>query len=150
MLRNLKQSIFILFVYFFVVACTETDCNSVNNADLKIKFISKTTGNDTSFAFNAVKMRANDSIFYDLEDESSLFILPLNPTTNSVTILFETALSTDSIVANYESRQRLISVDCGPEQLYVGLDTSLSTFDSLIVVASSLKSSNESNIEIYR
>ncbi len=104
--------------------------------------------NDT-LIFEQVTALNTDSIFIQ-SDTLTGMALPLNTGSDNTTFIFDTELGSYTLDLKYQRIQRLISVACGPEQVFDQLQAGPSTFDSLAVVLSSLTDPPQTNVEIYR
>lgn len=103
--------------------------------------------NDTLIFFQ-ISAQDTDSIFIQTDTLSSV-VLPVNTAVNETTFVFNTDRGTNHLELQYQRTQRLISVDCGPEQIIDQLEAGQSTFDSLEVVQPTLSEPPVTNVEIY-
>ena len=90
-----------------------------------------------------------DSVFLS-QDTVTNVILPVNTLAEATTFVFDTDQGVKSLELTYQRTQRLISVDCGPEQIIDELAIGETTFDSLEVVQPSLFEQPNTNVEVYR
>ena len=146
----------ILGVILGVMACAPDEiCFTDNSTEVRIDFKrivypdtdSAFTENDT-IVFLQITALNTDSIFVQL-DTLSTVVLPLNTGMDETTFLFDTDQESYNLTLNYQRAQRLISAECGPEQIIDDLLVEQSTFDSLAVVQSSLIDPPITNVEIY-
>lgn len=103
--------------------------------------------NDT-LIFLQVSALETDSIFLQLDTLSSL-VLPVNTGKDQTTFVFNTDRGSHHLELRYHRTQRLISVECGPEQIIDQLEAGAATFDSLSIKQPKLTDSSATNVEIY-
>ena len=151
------KKITILAAFFGCIACAPDEiCFTENDTRVKIDFNriifpntdSAVVENDTIIFFQITAL-GTDSVFVEIDTVSSV-ILPVNTLADATTFLFETELGMQSLELMYQRTQRVISVDCGPEQIIDGLAVGESTFDSLEVVQPALIEQPNTNVEVYR
>ena len=151
------SQITIVAIFFGSIACAPDEiCFTENDTRVKIDFNriifpgtdSAVVENDTLIVFQ-ISALGTDSIFVELDTVSSV-ILPVNTVADATTFVFETDQGTQSLELMYQRSQRVISVDCGPEQIIDGLEIGQSTFDSLEVVQPALIEQPNTNVEVYR
>jgi len=139
------------------VACAPDEiCFTDNSTEVRIDFKkvvyagtdSAFTENDT-LVFAQISALDTDSIFIQ-DDTLTSVILPLNTGNNETTIVFDTDLERHTLELKYQRTQRLISADCGPEQIIDQLEALHSTFDSLVVLQPVLTEPPTTNVEVYR
>ena len=137
-----------------ISACSdESDCYSENSSDINLEFYRLNNDDpDTSFY-------EKDTLFvlrvFAIGNETRPFIskdsiifstsLPVNPTMDNTTFV----IGRDTLAVKYDVRQRIMSPECGVEQVFSNLDTLSSSFDSLAIKTRELDR-NEINFEIYR
>ncbi|GJM30106.1 MAG: hypothetical protein DHS20C17_27410 [Cyclobacteriaceae bacterium] len=103
--------------------------------------------NDT-LIFYQVTALETDSIFLALDTLSSL-VLPVNTGKNQTTFLFDTNRGNHQLELKYDRTERLISVDCGAEQIIGLLEAEVIGFDSASVLQPALTQPANTNVEIY-
>jgi hypothetical protein len=157
MKNRLLPKLLPLMVLAGITACAPDEiCFTDNSTQVRIDFKrviyagtdSAFTENDT-LVFAQVRALDTDSIFVDADTLSSV-ILPLNTGKNETTFVFDIGLEMHTLELRYQRTQRLISVDCGPEQIIDQLESVQSTFDSLAVLQPVLTEPPATNVEIYR
>ncbi len=158
-------------------SCQNEDCVSIYNNDLLVGFLQADTLEDGRIQFNeidtvfyTVRAVGNDTIYYDSTDVESLFVLPVDPAAILTTFQFEVidsitydTLSFDPVVINtiyhlnpephfltisYDTRERIISEDCGVEISYSNVSVEETSFPFTNVVDNKLSRFNEVNVEI--
>lgn len=146
-----------LVVLAGITACAPDEiCFTDNSTQVRIDFKrviypgtdSAFTENDT-LVFSQVSALDTDSIFVE-SDTLTRIVLPLNTGKNETTFVFVTDFGMNTLALRYQRTQRLISADCGPEQIIDHLDVVQSTFDSLAVLQPVLTEPPVTNVEIYR
>ena len=159
----------ILYVSILVLlgmfSCKDTPCNSVFTSDFEVDYFRLSFFEPDSVAvdqpgiyFVSVTAVDEDSIFYADEVRTNL-ILPVDPAQDFTTYIIQSQDSsliedsvvvvTDTLIVQYNRRQRLISEDCGPEQLYVDFMIEETTYDSLNLFNDQLRTTNDRFIEIF-
>jgi hypothetical protein len=103
--------------------------------------------NDTLIFFQ-VSALETDSIFIQLDTLSSL-VLPVNTGQDQTTFTLDTDRGSHHLELQYHRAQRLISVECGPEQIFDQLEARAATFDSLSIKQPNLTDPPATNVEIY-
>ena len=147
----------LLAVLMGFAACAPDEiCFTENSTEVRIDFKrvfyagtdSAFTENDT-LIFLQVSALETDSVFIEA-DTLSRVVLPLNTGKNETTFVFDTDQSTHTLGLQYQRTQRLISADCGAEQIIDQLEAVQSTFDSVTIVLPQLTEPPTTNVEIYR
>ena len=144
---------FIFILLVGATACSEgSDCYSENTSTISLSFFKRNTLNpDTSFYERDTLVvsrvytvdnpdsliMANDTIFGTL-------VLPVNPQNNTTAY----RIGRHNLTVRYDIQQRIMSPDCGVEQIFSNLDTVTYSFDSLVIKSRNLDR-NEVNFEIY-
>lgn len=144
---------FIFILLVGATACSEgSDCYSENTSTISLSFFKRNTLNpDTSFYERDTLVvsrvytvdnpdsliMANDTIFGTLT-------LPVNPQNNTTAY----RIGRHNLTVRYDIQQRIMSPDCGVEQIFSNLDTVTYSFDSLVIKSRTLDR-NEINFEIY-
>ena len=77
-------------------------------------------------------------------------VLPVNTGADVTIFEFDTDLGVHTMELQYQRTQRLISVDCGPEQIIEVLAAGETTFDSLEIIQTTLLSDPTTNVEVFR
>ena len=150
-----RLAIFALIMGIFACAPDEI-CFTENSTQIKVDFKRIVyPGTDSAFVENdtliflQITAQETDSIFRQA-DTLSTIVLPLNTGKDETTFLFDTDQNSYSLGLKYVRTQRLISTDCGPEQIIEELTLEQSTFDSAAVVQPILIEPPVTNVEIYR
>lgn len=161
---------FLLYAFLTVLllasACEETPCTSVFTSEFEIEYFNivytetdSETVEQPDIIFNKVFAIGNeDSLLVENESAVSI-ILPVDPDSDFSTFVIETMDTTtiedstlifmDTLRVGYKRRQRLISEDCGPEQLYIDFEILETTYDSLNLTQDQLRTTNSRFLEIY-
>lgn len=150
-----RFSIFVPLMVFMACAPDEI-CFTDNDTRVRISFQrviypdtdSAFTENDTLIVFQITALDT-DSIFVALDTLFSA-TLPVNTVANATTFVFNTQLGTQTLELLYRRKQRLISVECGPEQIIDNLEAGETSFDSLSIIQPSLSDQVTTNVEVYR
>ena len=157
MKRHFYLYLFIGVSFLGFLSCSEeSDCFSENTAIIRIEFFQlNTLDPDTSFyevdtlvftSLKSVYVVGNEE--RQIIDSTSVFqrmALPVDPRIDTTAYV----IGRDSLTISYDIRQRILSPDCGVEQVYSNLDTLHSTFDSLVIDNRNL-GINEINFQVYR
>ena len=130
-------------------------CFTDNDTTIKISFKtiiyadtdSAFLENDT-LIFSRVTALDTDSIFIE-SDTLSAVVLPVNTGSNSTVFILDSDQGSDTLEFNYKRVQRLISVECGPDQMIDNLEAGKFTFDSLNIISPVLLEETD-NVEVYR
>lgn len=150
-----KLAILATFMGFTTCAGDES-CFTDNDTRVKISFKrviypdtdSSFLENDT-LIFSRVTALDTDSIFIGT-DTLSRVVLPVNTGVNVTVFVFDSDQGSDTLELRYQRQQRLISVDCGPEQIIDNLEAGAFTFDSLGILIPALLEQADTNVEVYR
>lgn len=156
----------LLLGLFFSLGCEETPCTTVFTNEFEIEYF-KLVYNET----DSETVEQPEVIFtkvFALGNEDSLLVSDLQATTITISVdpnaaitafVIETLDSTtiedssivfvDTLEVSYNRRQRLISEDCGPEQLYVDFEISETTYDSINLFNDQLRTTNTRFIEVF-
>ena len=131
-------------VEYFQLVFTETDSESVEQPDI---------------IFNKVFAIGNEDSLLVENEEAVSITLRVDPDADMTTYVIETMdttsiedstiISMDTLRVGYKRRQRLISEDCGPEQLYIEFEVIETTYDSLNLTQDQLRTTNSRFLEIY-
>jgi len=156
----------LLFSLFVASSCEDTLCTSVFTSEFKVEYFNivySETDSETveQPLVNFTKVFAlgnEDSLFYS-EQSLKEITLAIDPDEDFTTFVIETLDSisiedsvqifSDTLSVRYVRRQRLISEDCGPEQLYIDFEIVQSTYDSINLFQDQLKTINDRFIEIF-
>lgn len=133
----------------------ESDCFSENLAEITIEFYSRNTLDpDTSFYETDTLIFSSTSSVYVVGNRDSLILendtifgkisFPVDPRTDTTAYV----IGRDSLTIRYDIRQRVLSPDCGVEQVYSNLDTLFTTYDSVVIDNRNLDR-NEVNFKVY-
>ena len=102
-------------------------------------------GNEDSL-FYANIARTDITLRVDPDAPFTSFVIE---TLDSTSIQDSVQIFTDTLTVEYTRRQRLISEDCGPEQLYVDFQIQSTTYDSVNLFVDQLRISNDRCIEVF-
>ncbi len=136
----------------------DENCFTSNSTQVKIQFLQiLNPGTDSAESvvdeviFNSIIARGTDSIFVE-DDTLSKVVLPINTAANETLYIFDTDQGLDCLALRYERFPRLISVDCGPEQIIDSLSLGSFSFDSAAVTNTLLIDVPEltENVEVFR
>jgi hypothetical protein len=165
--------VFGIFIGQLFFSCAKEDCVSIFNNHLLVGFINADTletgeiiFDDADTIFYSVKAEGNDSILYDPDSPyTSLITLPVNPAENLTTfeLTMLDSISYDSlnnptyhinpnphiISVSYTRGQRIITIDCGVEIGYSGLQIEDISFNTTLLVDGKLSRLNTVNIEVF-
>jgi len=135
----------------------ESDCFSENLAQVTIEFYSQNTLDpDTSFYETDTLVFSSRGSVYVVSNRDSLILqedndtifgkisFPVDPRIDTTAYV----IGRDSLFISYDIRQRVLSADCGVEQVYSNLDTIFTTFDSLVIDNRNLDR-NAINFKVY-
>ncbi len=147
----------ILFTFIGIITCDPNElCFTDNDTRVKISFKRIIYPNtDSSFLendtliFSRITALGTDSIFVD-SDTLSTVVLPVNTGVNFTVFLFDSNQGSDTLELSYKTISRLISVECGPEQIIEDLEAGVFTFDSLGILNTALLEQVITNVEVYR
>lgn len=140
-------------ILFGAVACSEgADCYSENTSIITIDFFKLNyTNPDTSFyerdtlVVNRVYAIGNeDSLIVENDTIFGTLVLPVNPSSDTTAY----RIGRQALTVKYNIHQRIMSPDCGVEQIFSNLDTLTNSFDSLVIKSRNLDK-NEVNFQIY-
>lgn len=150
----------------FSVACDDTPCSSEFTNEFEIEYF-KLVYNETDsetveqpdIIFTRVFALGNEDSLLVSNEEATTITLSVDPNAPMTTFIIETLDSTtiedssivifDTLNVSYNRRQRLISEDCGPEQLYVDFVISETTYDSINLFNDQLRTTNNRFIEVF-
>ncbi len=147
----------ILFTFIGIITCDPNElCFTDNDTRVKISFKRIIYSNtDSSFLendtliFSRITALGTDSIFVE-SDTLSTVVLPVNTGVNFTVFLFDSNQGSDTLELSYKTISRLISVECGPEQIIEDLEAGVFTFDSLGILNTALLEQVITNVEVYR
>jgi hypothetical protein len=144
-----------LIFLILVFSCrNEIDCTNTSSNISKSVFVDSVSGEIISLTFDSILiLDFTDTILYDTVNVSDTIELPLNPFSAESEFLFfsresDTIPIVDTLRLGYETRQRLISEECGATQSFIQLDTLFHTFDSVFIQSSNVNTLNEINLRI--
>lgn len=153
-MRKLSGLILVLFVFLLgLAACSEgSDCYSENTSTIKIEFFQINNSDpDTSFfetdtlVLNSVYAIGNeDSLIARHDTIVGTLILPVDPLEDTTAY----RIGRDLLIIQYDIRQRIMSPDCGVEQVFSNLDTIANPYDSLVIKSRNLDE-QEINFQVY-
>jgi hypothetical protein len=147
----------ILVTFMGIITCAPNElCFTDNDTQVKISFKKEIySGTDSAFfendtlIFSRITALDTDSIFVD-SDTLSTVVLPVNTGVNFTVFLFDSDRGRDTLELSYKTISKLISVECGPEQIIEDLGVGVFTFDSLAILNSALLEQVNTNVEVYR
>jgi hypothetical protein len=156
-LTRVMRRILVLATFMGFMACAPDEvCFTENGTQVKIDFKKVIYPNtDSSFAERdtlivfQIAAVDTDSIFMEVDTISSV-VLPVNTGADVTIFEFDTDLGVHTMELQYQRTQRLISVDCGPEQIIEDLEAGETTFDSLEIIQTTLLSDPTTNVEVFR
>lgn len=156
----MKQYRFLFLVFLIgflgLLSCAdESDCFSENLAAITIEFYGlNTLDPDTSFyeadtlifssRRNVYIVGNRDTLIMENDTIFGKISFPVDPRTDTTAYV----IGRDSLFIRYDIRQRVLSPDCGIEQVYSNLDTLFTTYDSVVVENRNLDR-NEVNFKVY-
>jgi len=150
-----KLAVFATFMGFMACAPDEI-CFTNNDTQVKISFKKEIyPGTDSAFfendtlIFSRISALDTDSIFVE-SDTLFRVVLPVNTGTNATIFIFDSDQGSDTLELHYQGTHKLISVDCGPEQIIDNLEAGVFSFDSLAILNPVLLESENTNVEVYR
>ena len=137
-----------IFILSLFISCGDTPtCLPTETNLVKIAFVDDAgIARQTTFSLRAIDY--ND-LFLDYTDTTlSKLVLPLNPTSNSTTLVIDHDGISDTLGLKYIVIQKLISPECGLDIGLSDLDTTFTTFDNLKIVERIIFEDVTTNIEI--
>lgn len=145
---------YLLLVFLGVIAGSCVDevlCTEENTNNLKVQFVNLATGVDSVVSVLRVDAVSSNDSFPEITDTTSAYFqLPVNPGSSNTRFVFSfTNGSVKSLNVYYQTKPRIIAVDCPPEFTYTLGDTISSTFDSVQITNSELKFDTENNVKIF-
>lgn len=152
-MKRLEFLYSLLFIVMFIaVACSEgSDCYSDNTSIITIDFFKRNYGSSGAafskdvLVVNRVYAIGNeDSLIVENDTIFGTLVLPVNPLNDTTTY----RIGRHTLTVKYDIHQRIMSPDCGVEQVFSSLDTLTSSFDSLVIKSRNLDK-HEVNFEIY-
>lgn len=154
----MKSFASLLLGLLLLASCeTEGDCGNDFSTSFNIGFFtivnigtdSAETVNDT-IAFKSIYATTNsDSLFVENDTIFSLD-LTIDPSSTETTYIFDSSEGVDTISIGYVQRPRLISELCDPILSISQFDTLNFTYDSLIILNTTLRKSNGQTIQVFR
>lgn len=75
--------------------------------------------------------------------------IPLNPLKDSAAFAFHFQNQDDTLYVKYTAVDKILSPDCGLQTYYNHLDTIHQSFDSLVIINQSVRTTNDTELEIY-
>ncbi|UXP32896.1 DUF6452 family protein [Reichenbachiella agarivorans] len=150
-MRKLLLLTFQLMPLLWVISCADDpDCDQELPYDaVHVGFYDYDSLTKTELKFDLVATEGSDSLFYDRSDTLAVFKLNLNPSVDSVTYLFVTGVTIDSLKLKYSRKLEWLSEKCGPTMSYDRLEIVEHTFDSVSLVQPLIDLSVDENIKIY-
>lgn len=147
-----------LYYFFFTIlfgaaACSEgSECYSENTSTISINFFKRNTldpdtafyEQDTLVVSRVYAIGNEDSLIVENDTIFGTLVLPVNPQNNTTAY----RIGRHNLTIRYDIQQRIMSPDCGVEQIFSNLDTVTYSFDSLVIKSRTLDR-NEVNFEIY-
>jgi hypothetical protein len=148
----IKKSIISILIICIFACQVDSNCNSVNVDYVTFRTVSLNANleeTNVTVIFDSIISPQTDSIFF-LEDTLENFQLPLSPVENQTDFFFYYGPFIDTVRFTYEKRNAVDSPECGIDMQYFGMDTAFQTFDSLVIVNDTLKSTlNAPNIKLF-
>jgi len=153
---TLKSLILVVLLAGLINCAPDEICFTENDTRVKISF-KKVIYRDTDSAFlendtlifSQITALLTDSLFV-VSDTLTTIILPVNTGADVTVFILDSDQGSDTLEFSYNRQQRLISVECGPEQVIDNLEAGQSTFDSLGILNQELTEQVTTNVEIYR
>ncbi len=156
-LRNWQRGSIVPFLLGAVLGSCAPDeiCFSDNTTLVQLEFLtiqyegtdSAEVVNDT-LIFNSITAQATDSVFVE-GDTLAKLALPVNTADTVTWFLFDSDRGMDSLQLSYRVFRRLISEECGPEQIFDELNLGSTSFDSVVIIAPLLNQQIAKNVEVY-
>ena len=134
---KIKLILSVLICTLIVSACDDPDCIYQGGTSIKIGFYSDQDGKSQNVRINRLEIAGSDSILVEAQVEVNSVVLPINPTSNSIRVYFDTEYGFDTLEIGYSRNTHFISEDCGVETRYGGLNLIRSDFDSVRVIRTS-------------
>lgn len=123
--------------------CVETDTSLA-----KIRFLGE-DGKAKEIVINSLRAINNEDGFPEFtNDTTSNLALPLNPGATTTTFILEQPDRTDTIGLKYSVVARLITAECGLDASFSNLDTTSTTYKTLVIVQNQIHQDVTTNIEI--
>ncbi|SMG41964.1 hypothetical protein SAMN05661096_02845 [Marivirga sericea] len=148
----IKKSIVLILIVSIFACQVDSNCNTLNVDYVTFNTVSLNANAEeinVQVIFDSIVSPQTDSVFF-LEDTLQNFQLPLSPVENQTDFFFYYGPFIDTIRFTYEKRNTVDSPECGIDMQYFGMDTAFQTFDSLIIVNDTLKSTlNAPNIKLF-
>lgn len=95
-------------------------------------------------------MGVTDTLILENTPDVSTVTLPVDPDTSAVTFVFDiVGYGVDTLTLSYQNGVRLISEECGFEQIYSELDYVRSDFDSISIRNRILAEQINEDIRVY-
>jgi hypothetical protein len=144
----------LLLPFLFFSCYSEDDCSRRGKELVLVQF-SDMAGRPVSVRYDSVGTYVDNENLLIINkqsnwvsSDSSKYHIFLYPLVENVSFIFFKE-DNDTLEVTYEKNHRVISAECGLEQLYVNLSVSRSTFNSVNINQKNLlKFNNEPNIEI--
>lgn len=108
---------------------------TAENSPYRFRFLA-----DTTVSSSGVTTIVSDSTF---------ILLPLNPSTNSTRLLFDSDTSSHFIELSYEKEYFIFDPDCEPSLTFFDIDTIGYSFDSLSIPGTVTNRQLSTNVEVY-
>jgi len=147
-----------MLLIFFLSACLNENESCITNAfdTVRIEFRKLDRTNPRNDTLYFASVQAANGVFLNVQDTALLSIaLPLNPSEDQATFYLRwaedsaSALQEDTLVFRYDREQRLVSPECGVEQIFVNLRSDSQVFDSLNVVDDQISLLSGPNVRVF-
>ena len=153
---RLKPYHLIVMACLLLAACLENaDCVRDGSTQINFTFNRLSNNELDTLTFSSIiaSTKPNDTIRSrndTIKGETLTVQVDPNDTVISIAFTGPLGIEVDNVEIKYDITPRLISPDCGVEQLYTGLEVISNDFDSSAVVKSNLEneSSNQQNDQI--
>jgi hypothetical protein len=123
--------------------CVDTDTSLA-----KIQFLGE-DGKAKDIIISSLWAIDNEDGFPEFtNDTTSYLALPLNPGATSTTFIIEQTDRTDTIGLKYSVVAKLITPECGLDASFSNLDTTSTTYKTLVIVQKQIHQDVTTNIEI--
>lgn len=135
----------------FWQACEEPDCEFVFTSTVNLTFYTLSENEpDEVFVRKISAVGVTDTLILENAADVSAVALPVNPDSSVVTFVFDiVGYGVDTLTLSYQNGVRLISEECGFEQIYSDLEYVRSDFDSISIRNRILAEQIDEDIRIY-
>ncbi|MFY0602065.1 MAG: hypothetical protein JXR03_20490 [Cyclobacteriaceae bacterium] len=140
----------VVIVFAVLMGCNEIlECELDPNVEYAVVgFYNSADSTEKEVKFNLVSN--SQFAYYDALDSGVFFPLPLDPSQESITYLFETDSDTYNLTLSYELQAvQLYSLDCGGSFGFDSLKAFTTAFDSTAVIGPTINKNILVNVEVY-